>query len=255
MVRYKLILVLLFTFLSLQVISQDLIYKKNGEIIKATITENFLKSITYKIPSEIGNHNHYLSVSAIDSIVFRNGKTTKFSGTNLPHNKSEINKLYNNHHLIGFDLAGLTIYKNYTFSYEFLPGKATYGFKVAYTQKNNKNKDYYNYIHFTPANDADWSLSLGTNVYIFSPGTFRIGTGIHYLFGEYSPPKIMETYPNYNTYDNNIRVNKKLEGALFSVFGFFNITKDIATNLGLDLPIAMNPASSLSIRCEVLFNF
>lgn len=240
---------------SLHLEAQDVIYKKNGEIISTIILDTSLKSVRYRLQDQYSNYTHYITTDIIDSIIYHDGRKAIFN-TNTPNqsNQSAARKIRHNHHLIGFDVAGLSIYRNLAFSYEFQPGKAMIGFKASYMYRKRNQMEWNRYIHFTPANDADWTFSIGSNLYIFPPKNFRIGTGLHYIFGKYSTTS-EGTYPYTNYYDDNFLDKNPLNGLMGSIFGFYNITKYIAANIGVYVPVHMNPESTLTLHLEVMLNF
>ena len=237
----------------LQISAQNLIYKKNGEIVKAKIITKSGKSITFKHFEPIDSLTYFLNIAAIDSIIFQNGVEETFvKSIDINHSLTGNLVPVYNHHLIGIDLAGYLLYRNITLSYEYLPGKAKLGFKAAFT-KNIETVPYPS-IGFNFNRIPDWSTRLGINYYIFPPRTFRLGTGLYYIFGKYS-----NAY--YSTYDpnpTNILDKRNMSELVLSAFGFYNLNKNLAINFGLDSPIYINPASSIFqivIRCEILLNF
>jgi hypothetical protein len=238
---------------SLQLAAQDLIYKKSGEIITAKILKTYIKSIEYQITGQADNSIHYLTVSGIDSIRFQNGEKQIFP-SKLPETVLKVNNtnpVYN-HHLVGADLFGLLFYHNITLSYEYLPGKAIVGFKVALSKNIKSRSDYY-YYPFNFTSITDWNCRLGINAYFFAPRTFRLGGGLYYIFGSYP----IENY----YYDPSTSTSKyehetgSMSGVVISVFGFYNITKNLAFNLGMDFPSFVSPDSQSVLRCELFLNF
>ena len=238
---------------SLQLAAQDSIYKKNGEIITAKILKTYLKSIEYQVPGQPDNSIHYLNVSVIDSIRFQNGQRQTFLSKS-PETALEVhsaNPVYN-HHLVGADLFGLLLYHNITLSYEYLPGKAIVGFKVALSKNIKSRADYY-YYPFNFTSITDWNCRFGINGYFFAPRTFRLGGGLYYIFGSYP---IEHYYYDPNTYTSTYQHETgSMSGVVFSIFGFYNITKNLAFNLGMDFPSFVSPDSQSVLRCELFLNF
>ena len=230
----------------LQISAQNLIYKKNGEIVKAKILTKSGKSISFKHFETKDSLTYFLNVAAIDSIISQNGvKETFVKNIDNNHPQSRNLNPTGNHHLIGIDLAAYLLYRNLTFSYEFLPGKAFLGFKVAYTKKIDSNP----YYEFSFNKIQDWSTRLGINYYFFPPRTFRLGTGLYYIFGQY-----LSGYNFYNDTNSKINVN----GLGMNLTGFYNLKKNLAFNLGFDIPLYTKPYHDHSIfliRCEILLNF
>lgn len=239
--------------ISLQISAQDLIYKKNGDVIKARNLNESDISISFKHYEPIDSLTYFINIQAIDSIIYQNGKKKTFIKKNIPvlQQSSEFISDYR-HHLIGLDLAGYLLYRNITLSYEYLPGKANLGFKAAFA-KNVEAPPYQSSV-FNFNRIPDWSTRLGINYYFFPPRTFRLGTGLYYIFGKYSNANYYFYEPN----STNVSDNGDISGLVLSGFGFYNLNKNLAINFGLDSPIYLNPTSSIFyivIRCEILLNF
>lgn len=239
--------------ISLQISAQDLIYKKNGEIVKAKILSASDESLSYQLYKPVDSLTYFINTQAIDSIIYQNGLRTSFKKANVvsPHQGKDQN-IYNTHHLIGLDLAGYGFYRNLTFSYEFLPGEAKLGYKVAFAK--NVEPVQYPSFEFNFSRIPDWSTRLGINYYFFPPRTFRLGTGLYYIFGQYSTANY---YPN-EPFTTSVSDKQNMSGVIFSVFGFYNLNKHLAINFGFDSPLYLHPNSSIFytvIRCEILFNF
>lgn len=253
--KCKQILVLIFAcFWSLLIDAQDLIYKKNGEILAAKIVSTLAKSINYRLPGETDQTIHHLSVDALDSIIYQNGRKNIFFHKQPEFQAPEqsIRPGYK-HHLIGVDLAGLAFYHNLTFSYEYLPGKASVGFKAAYGRNIRSMEAFDYYYSFNFGSFPEWTFRAGINGYIFPQRTFRFGSGMYYLLGSY--PVLEYGFNNSNSDFWEITGNKELRGLVFCAFGFYNITKNLAANLSWDIPVAMTPESRTILRCELLLNF
>ena len=241
--------------ISLQIAAQDLIYKKNGEIVKARILEATDASLSYKLYNPVDSLTHIINTQAVDSIIYRNGTKTSFKKVNIvAYQKPREQNTYNTHHLIGLDLSGYVFYGSLTLSYEYLPGKANWGYKVAFAKivDRPKNLSYAFNFNMTP----DWSTRLGINYYIFPVRTFRIGTGLYYIFGKYSIYNYYAYEPSesYGTSGDN----RNMSGVVLSIFGFYNLNKHLAFNPGFDIPLIMSPTSNsfnTAFRCEILFNF
>ncbi|MEI6137712.1 MAG: hypothetical protein WCP85_00525 [Mariniphaga sp.] len=233
--------------LSLQIAAQDLIYKKNGEIVKAKILGASDESLSYRLFNHFDTLTWVINTHAIDSIIYQNGIRTSFKKVNIvgyqPH---KVQNVYDTHHLIGLDLAGYLIYHNLTFSYEYLPGTAKWGFKAAYAKQLVPVRYFDNGFNF--ARIPVWSTRLEINYYIFPVRTFRFGTGLSYIFGKY--PSNLYYAPGSD--------GRNIRGEALSLFGFYNFNKYLAINPGFDIPLSFYPSSTISnttFRCEILFNF
>ncbi|HEY3371493.1 MAG TPA: hypothetical protein VGK10_11625 [Prolixibacteraceae bacterium] len=235
-----------------QLTAQDLIYRKNGQIIRANIVHTTNNSISYKIYDQTNGKTYFVTHELIDSIAYQNGKKEIFQDkalATLPVKEPSFKKY--NHHLIGMDLASYLFYRNLALSYELLPTKHL-GFKIVFS-KNFEQHNYY------PNQRADfnlisnWTIKAGVNYYIFAPGTFRFGTGLHYIFGTNTNKNqvSIEGYPYYRV----VKENNQIQGVILSLFALYNIDKNLAINLGPDIFINSMPASFPAIRCELLLNF
>jgi hypothetical protein len=233
-----------------KIAAQDVIYKKSGEKISARMLNSTGQTISFHRYDPADSATYFISTSAIDSVIYQNGQKETYS------NKNNLYKLRSsdphlNHHLIGFDLAGV-LYRNVAFSYEYLPGKTNFGFKASFS-KNLKIVPFTESGYFWSSdpsnfNKVSWSSRLGVNYYIFPQQTFRLGTGIHYIFGSFSSAE-----------GELILAGKNMQGMILNFFTFYNLLNNLAINLGTDVPLYINPSSLIEhnvvIRCELLFNF
>lgn len=241
--------------ISLQLSAQDLIYKRNGQLVKAKIINTTGKSLSYHLYPPADSLLYYINFTAIDSIIYQNGEKAAFVKDDTDDTSLRKNPYTDySHHIIGFDLAAALLYKNLTFSYEFLPGEANIGFKAAFAKKVKSNN--YQSYSFKFNRIPDWTARLGINFYLFPHGTFRLGTGCYYIGGKY----YSDDFQPYGSYDPNIpgESKKNVNGMIISGFGFYNLTENLAINLGLDIPLFINPSTSqlnIAIRCEILYNF
>ncbi len=83
---FKLLSVLFFflALISVQVFSQDILFKKDSSIVKVNIIDFDGKSITYKIPGESPDRIYYLSKSILDSLKWKSIDFTFASGIREP---------------------------------------------------------------------------------------------------------------------------------------------------------------------------
>lgn len=247
-------------FICFQIAAQDFIYRNNGKSIKARILDTANKSLSYKLYELDDSITYFINTSIVDSIIYQDGKKETFIKTNVlsTQQSGELIPKYN-HNLIGADFAGFLLYKNLIISYEYLPGKARLGYKIAFA-KNMNPMGYYVYDtfylddHFDYSRILKWNTRIGLNYYFFQPRTFRVGTGMYYIFGSYTTEKY--TYNEDYTSTTVVTENKKLKGLMLSLFGFYNFNKNLAMNLGFDAPLSIKPSSgNIMIRTEILFNF
>ena len=236
-----------------QVAAQDLIYKKNGEIIKVKILNSSGNSYSYHLLEQADSIVYFINNALIDSITSQNGEkenlNLKIAEFKFP--ESPVTPVYN-HHLVGLDLAGYLLYRNLILSYEYLPGYAKLGFKAAFAA-NLKSHEYYEYGDLDFTRSLKWSTRIGMNYYLFPPRTFRFGTGLYYFFGH-----SQSDYYNFISLQNPIPNSENVHGMVLGIFGFYNLTKYLAANFGWDIPLFVNPSfysKNAVIRCEVLINF
>lgn len=231
---------------------QDIIFKTNGETIKARILSKSTLSRSYRLFDHPDSITYFLKTALIDSIHYQNGVKEIFDRRSVPSTPETPEILYEvNHHLIGADVWGFLIYQNLTFSYELLPGNAHVGFKLSYSRSMDSWPTYQD-DYFSLNHNALWYGSLGMNYYFFPPGTFRVGTGLRYVTGKYE----IQIYEYENQTPLEYKERRNINGMMFSLFGFYNVHKNLAVNLGFDAPVAMKPKNSATvIRCELLLNF
>ncbi len=252
MIKYLFLLAGALMVIPTTISGQDIIFKSNGETIKARILSKSTLSRSYRLFEHQDTITYFLKTALIDSIHYQNGvkeifdKSSVSSTTEIPEILPEVN-----HHLIGADVASFVFRKNLTFSYEFLPGKAHLGYKIAYGHNLNPwptyQDDYFGLTH-----NALWYGSVGMNYYFFPPGSFRLGTGLRYVSGKYE----VQFYEYSNETPVEWKERRNFNGMMLSLFGFYNIHKNLAINLGFDAPVAMKPKNSATvIRCELLLNF
>lgn len=246
--KTKLPLLLLLVLIgSIQISAQDVIFKKNGEIIKTTMLNQTGSSISYRHYDNRDSLTHFISASIIDSIIYQNGTKEFFKKSTIKDfpPPQTLKPVYL-HHLIGVDMTDLLLYNSYGVSYEYLPGKMHIGFKAAFEKgiPNQYESDISN-VGFN-----NWNVRLGVDYYIFPPRTFRFVTGLHYVYTQY------KNYSNYSS--DGFGTKENSHNIMFALFGFYNITKHLAFNLGFYTPV-LNGTSSYStiygLKGEVMYNF
>jgi hypothetical protein len=255
--RVPLITVIL--LISFQIAAQDLIYKNNGEVLKAKILDKTNQSCSYQQFGQGNSVTYFISLAIVDSIKYQDGKKEVFekkTSDNLQPG-SELNELQKadvnyRHYLIGTDVAALLFYNNIAFSYEYLPGKANLGFRASCTV-NLKTSEIYNDEFYTAGMNARMCGKLGMNYYFFPPRTFRLGTGLNFITGSYN--NIQYNYDEVGGY-TEIKKKKNFNGITFCLFGFYNINKLLAFNLGFETPVYIHPkAMGAMLHSEILLNF
>lgn len=227
---------------SVLVSAQDVIFRHNGEIIKTKMLNQNESSISYQLYDNKDSLTHYISTSVIDSILYQSG--TKDIFTIIEDSPPQTFKPVYLHHLIGFDLADILLYQALGVSYEFLPGNAHIGFKVSHEEWDGYlPQSEESYEKFT-----NWNLRIGVNYYFFPQRTFRMSTGINYIF----------SHEKSYDYSASLTTIEDLHNFDFSIYGFYNLSKQIAINIGYNFPISLGKyrnSNFYALKCELMFNF
>ena len=246
------VLFMLVYIISPQISAQDVIYKQNGEAVNAKILNQTGSAISYRYYDNRDSLTYIISTSVIDSIIYQNGVRDIFNKSVADYSPSIQSYTPDyRHHLTGTDFWAL-LYNNVSVSYEYLPGKANLGFKLAFS-KRLKGYDLYDYEQhdeYYPVlyRFTRWYMKAGMDYYIFPPRTFRLGMGLNYLFGQY--------LVNKSTFQSSTYTVNYIHGLTLTVFGFYNITKNLAYNLGVEIPVYINPKAYTGwLRCEIMYNF
>lgn len=265
----KLITGLLFLLLSLICeagFAQDVIYRRNGEVLKVTNLSPAGKSRSYRLPDDAPGVVRYISVSAIDSIVYENGTRDVFSAAVpiIPMAAEESGKSFRRSY-VATDFSSLFFYHNLQISYEYLPGKGRAGYFITlaknldpfriteyrdYNNYNNYQSDYYSAI----IRYMNSSLRLGTNVYIFPPGIFRISAGLSWISGRYDK-EIIEYLSQEPYMRTTVAKNQKVNGILFSPALNYQPFDFLQVRMGVDLPVVATSGFNTGMfRLEFAFN-
>jgi len=234
---------------SIQITAQDVIFKRNGELVNAKILNQIGSGISYRYYDNRDSLTYYISTSVIDSIIYQSGAKDIFTKSDVDDSPSlqPLIPVYR-HNLIGVDLADILLFSKIGVSYEYLPGKMTVGFKISF-EKDLKNPYYYD-PNYSNNGFTNWNLQLGVDFYIFPPRTFRLGAGLHYVFAQYN-----HSYYTGSTYVSTI---KDAHDIMLTFFGFYNLDKNWAINLGFDIPLlnrSYEYSSLGGIKCEIMYNF
>jgi len=89
--KKKLVTICLVLFHYYQVFAQDKIYKKDGEIIKCTITDILDEKVFYKLLDAANDNTQEILKSNIDIIKYVDGKIEDYSNIKPESNKTETN--------------------------------------------------------------------------------------------------------------------------------------------------------------------
>lgn len=242
--KTKTLLIVISVLMSATSVSaQDVIFKRNGDIVQTKMLNQFGSNISYKLYDNRDSLTHYISISIIDSILYQNG--TKDIFQSIPIKSVSCLKPKTLHHLIGVDLPDILFNRAFGISYEFLPGNTHVGFKVTHEEWAG-----YSHEFADPNKDfTNWNLRIGVNYYIFPQRTFRLSAGINYLF---SHEKIYDYSPSY------VLSIKDLHNLDISIYGFYNLSKHWAINIGYNFPISLGLSRNSNfnaIKCEIMYNF
>ncbi|MBW6535717.1 MAG: hypothetical protein K0B11_11955 [Mariniphaga sp.] len=241
--------------------AQDVIYKKNGEVIQVINLTAAGKSRSYNFPDDTEGIVRFISINAIDSILYANGTKTVFQPL-LPESViQEKEKGQFKRNSLGIDVAAITFYKNIKLSYKYLLGDGTLGIYTAFS----KNLEPFN-LHIYEYYDNEmyysnlmrylrWNGSAGIDAYIFDPGPFRISGGLHWITGKYTTQKYwdLDQEPWYNVTKD---ANNSMNGILLSSKFLWQPVDFFQFSTGLDIPLYSNPkfrSSFFVIEASLIF--
>lgn len=237
----------------IQISAQDVIFKRNGELVNAKILNQIGSGISYRYYDNRDSLTYYISTSVIDSIIYQSGAKDIFTKSNVDDSLSlqPLTPVYN-HSLIGVDLADILLFSKIGVSYEYLPGKMNVGFKAAF--EKDLNNPYYYASNYSNDGFTNWNLQLGVDFYMFPPRTFRLGAGLYYVFGQYRYYD-----PQYNYTDSTyVGTIKAAHNVMLTFFGFYNLNKNWAVNFGFDIPLLVYSYEYTLpswIKFEIMYNF
>lgn len=244
---------------------QDLIFKKEGVVVRARILEKTYRSLTWRSFDQPDSTRFHTSLEMVDSIRYEDGRKEIFespaesetpASLNLFAAPSSTEKI--RHHLLGVDLVG-ALYNNLSLSYEFMPGKARVGFRVSFTD-NRGDETFYTYegedaYRGNLNQQTNWHGMAGANIYLFPQGSFRLGTGLHYCFGK-RDEVIMTWSESGQSYVEKAR-DTRISGLLWSLSllgGYLH--KNLVTVTAIDVPLIIDPPfRTILFRGEILLNF
>jgi hypothetical protein len=263
--KTKFCFLVIFIFCSCHVLTaQDILYKKNGEVIEVQNLSPSGKSRSYTLPGDAEGVIRYISTNIIDSILYANGTKDKFQTSAHRPVSIEFEKKPFNRNYIGIDLGAISFYQNLKFSYEYLFGDGTVGLFAAFSKNLEPynviinespdyeiNPDYYSSL----MRHLGWNGRFGINAYIFKPGFFRISGGLYLLTGKYTketyryidrePWTIITKYPN-----------NSMSGLLFSPAFIWQPDDFYQIRAGLDIPLYAEPKFyRTTVKVEAMLNF
>jgi hypothetical protein len=246
------------TFLSLHLTAQDMMYRSNGGKIPVQVINRTNQYVSYKLAGG-GNFNlYYISTSVIDSIVFGNGNKELYTLHRKTETDTENIKISDyGRSLIGLDIASLVFYKSLSLSYEYFVLNRSLGIK-ALIGIDLSDHEYWDNVRPIYVYRKEQIARIGANWYFFPPGSFRVGSGVYFLAGNYNihgVQTIYNTEPPYDASIQNVEENRKFSHFGLTVFVFYHITRNLAINAGIDFPNQSPGQNNSVFRSEILINF
>jgi hypothetical protein len=231
--------------------AQDILFKSNGEKIKVHILERDDRAISYSVPGQIDSPVHHISTSVLDSVLFEDGNRLVFAGKQkipfLPEIPAPVKY---GHNLVGFDWAAAAFYNSIAVSYEHLLWNYRLGIKAVYGQKLKYSTFYDNSLY---GQQKGSYFRAGVNWYIFPPGSFRFGAGLHFVLNHYHV--IGQQYANNDGTINNIDEFRNNGNLILAFLVCYQVFRNLAVNAGLDMLNKKPFENKTVLRAEVLVNF
>ncbi|WP_372949568.1 hypothetical protein [Mariniphaga sp.] len=259
-VNWCFVLIVSFCGTILKANAQDVIFKKNGEVIQVFNLTTTGKSRSYNLPGDAEGTVRFISINAIDSILYANGTKTDFQQILPEPIIQEKEKGQFKRNSLGLDFAAITFYKNIKLSYKYLLGDGTLGLYTSFSKNLNPfnlwteeqyvAENYSNLMRY-----LRWNGRAGVDAYIFDPGPFRISGGVHWVTGKYTTQKYqdLDQEPWYIVTKNT---NNSMNGILFSSKFLWQPVDFFQFNTGLDIPLYSNPkfrSSFFEIEASFIF--
>lgn len=241
--------------------AQDIIYKKNGETLEVYNLTATGKSRSYRLPGDAEGTVRFISINAIDSIIYAIGGKDIFQPLIQRSVIQEYEQKQFKRNSLGLDVGALAFYGSIKMSYKYLLGDGTLGLYTAFS----KNPDPYN-LYVEEQYDAEmhysslmrymrWNARAGVDVYIFDPGPFRISGGLHWITGKYTSEKYryldQEPWSIMTKETNNV-----MNGLLLSPNFLWQPGDFFQFSVGLDIPLYSNPtfrSSIIGIEVSLIF--
>lgn len=259
-VNWCFVLIVSFLGTILKANAQDVIYKKNGEVIQVYNLSSAGKSRSYNLPGDAEGTVRFISINAIDSILYSNGTKAVFQPL-LPEPMIQKNgNIQFKRNSLGLDVAAITFYKNIKLSYKYLLGDGTLGIYFAFSKNlepfnlwvedQYQAENYNNLMRY-----LRWNGSAGIDVYIFDPGPFRISGGLHWLTGKYTTQKYLDLDQD-PWYIVTKDTNNSMNGIFLSSKFLWQPGAFFQFSIGLDIPLYTNPkfrSSFFVIEASLIF--
>jgi hypothetical protein len=262
--RTRICFLVIFIFCSCPMLkAQDIIYKKNGEVIEVQNLTTSGKSRSYTLPGDAEGVIRYISTNGIDSILYANGVKDIFQSSGYRPVSVEFEKIPFNRNYIGIDVGALAFYENLKISYEYLFGEGNFGLFAAFSKNLGPSKlmvyndPYYNEHPYYSSlmRHLNWNGRVGINAYIFKPGLFRMSGGLYLVTGKYTKEKYefidREPWNIVTKYPNN-----SMSGLLFSPAFIWQPDDFYQVRAGVDIPLYAKPEFyRTTVKVEASLNF
>lgn len=174
---------------SVQLYSQDILYKKDSTLVKVNITDFNGKTVTYQIPGDSLKRTYYISKSVLDSLTYQNGKSLSF----FFQNKDLVPHLIKRN-FIGVDIVNLAKGKpNIWYELMSKNGKTSLVAELLINSSPQESGGWSRYraaLQYFNFNTHYFFTRLGINFYPFNysldrAGDFRFSDGLSILLGSY----------------------------------------------------------------------
>jgi hypothetical protein len=242
----------------LHLTAQDMMYKSNGVKIPVQVVNRTSQYLSYRLSGARDSMIYYISTSVLDSVIFGNGNKELYVLNRQTETTAKTFKeIIYGRNLIGIDAASLAFYNTFTVSYEYFILKRSLGIKAMFGF-NLSDKEYYDEKWYSSVYRKGQFAKIGINWYLFPPGSFRVGTGLYFMAGNYKihgEQTIYDPNPPYNTSIQKIEETRDFRNIRLAVFAFYNITKNLAVNLGIEFPNKNPDELNSVLRSEILLNF
>jgi len=248
-VKWLVVILLIFFCLSETIFAQSIIYKKDGTQINASKVDILAKTLSYSLLNETDSITHFISKSVIDSIQYENGRIARiFTPIVLPETEEVGQKLKKN-------FIGVNIWpffdRGVNGFYERLIYKNKLGFKNQFT--------YQKYPYSNPGESLfDYSLISGINFYFFHSFLFRFGTGLSFNHEKHDRYDYENMDYESNYYQNYVPKIVTGYNNIVYLNGSFSAIplEKLYVSLVLDVPLgSIENHQTLFFKTEIAFNF
>jgi hypothetical protein len=187
----------------IQLVSQDILYKKDSKILLVNIKSIDGKTVIYELPEDFTGNTYYISKSVLDSLRYKDGKLLNFSDLFLSGKAAEKKTTRN---ILSADVFNYA-FRNLNISYERISGTGKIGFKTEILINLNSGVNEYQYWYpsdysifaFYNYDPHYFFIRLGVNFYPFNYSLVqnsgvRLFTGFSVLLGSYREYNYSQNY-------------------------------------------------------------